>query len=67
MNWSAIAAIVSCLTLLATPISAAYFYGKTSQKVDANERDLQELGVRVNEHDRTLGELKGWRSSFVPR
>lgn len=67
MNWSAIAAIVSCLTLLATPITAAYFYGKTSQKVDANERGLQELEGRVNEHDRTLGQLEGWRKSFVAR
>lgn len=71
MNWSAIAAIVSLLGLIATIIGVAYTSGRLSQRVEENGDQvkihaarLDDHAERIGGHDVKIGRLEEWKSGL---
>ncbi len=71
MNWAAISAIVSVLTLIGVVGIGGRMWGSLSEKVAGTIRRLDshkvEIGVidgRVNAHDVQLGRLEEWKNGY---
>jgi len=78
MNWAAIAAVISSLTLLATLLVAPYVYGKLTQQTADNNKRLDGHDARFIRQELVLDEhreilsvhgsgiegLKQWRDGY---
>jgi hypothetical protein len=51
MNWSAIAAVVSIVTLVVLVFGIVYAGGKMAQRIDDNVNDLRDHKLRLDGHD----------------
>lgn len=57
MNWSAVAAVISCVTLLIVLLGGAHFSGKIVEKVKADGEAIEDLDERVSKHSAHLGRV----------
>ncbi len=71
MNWPAISAIVSVLTLLIVSIGWGVLWGTLTEKVagntkrlDSHKAELADVDTRLNKHDVQIGRLEEWKSGY---
>lgn len=71
MNWSAVSAVVSALTLLVMIGGFAYTWGTLSEKVSGQSKRIDEhrdsialQEQRLNAHDIQLGRLEEWKAGY---
>lgn len=72
MNWSAVAAIVSLIGLIATSWGIAYTSGRFTQRIegveekaDAHTVRLDAHDTRLNVHDSRLSAIDEWKSGVT--
>jgi len=71
MDWAAISAIVSAVTLIGTVGIGGIMWGTMAEKVlgtvkrlDANSVEHEHFEVRLTSHDITLGRLQEWKDGY---
>ncbi len=71
MNWVAVAAVASCLTLLAVLVGGGVMWGTLTEKVagltkraDSHGKEIALLDGRVNTMDVEIAKLKEWKSGY---
>lgn len=78
MNWAAFAAITSGLGIVASLLTAAFVYGKLTQRQNdqsgridkvegVQEKHAERFDVhseRIGEHDVKIGKIEEWKSGF---
>jgi hypothetical protein len=71
MNWAAISAVVSLVTLLFILVGGGAMWGTLTEKVsgltkraDAQASEIETVTVRVNVHDVQIGKLQEWKDGY---
>jgi len=71
MNWAAISAIVSAITLLLVAVGGGVMWGTLTEKVKGHTLRLNSHGAelatvdrRLNDHDVEIGRLKEWKEGY---
>jgi hypothetical protein len=71
MNWAAVAAVISAITLLVLLLGGAVLWGKITERVDglvlranSHKQEIAAVTLRTNEHDVRIGKLEEWKSGF---
>lgn len=71
MNWAAISAIISAVTLLTVAIGGGVMWGTLTEKVagltkraDGHKTEIASLDQRVNNHDVQIGRLQEWKDGY---
>ena len=71
MNWAAISAIISAITLIGVVGVGGTMWGSLTEKVsglsrraDSHKSELGEHTAKLNQHDVQLGRLEEWKSGY---
>jgi hypothetical protein len=71
MNWAAISAIASVITVLIVLAGGGAMWGTMTERVsgltdrvEGNQTDIAQIGVRLTQHDVQLGRLEEWKSGY---
>lgn len=71
MNWVAVAAIASCLTLLSVLVGGGIMWGGMKEQVagltkgaDSHGKEIEALDGRVNSLDVEVGRLREWKDGY---
>ena len=71
MNWSAVSALVSVITLIGVVGVGGMMWGTMSEKVagiirgfDDQKEEIAQIDGRLNGHDIQLGRLEEWKNGY---
>jgi len=71
MNWAAVSAIISCITLIGGVGVSGVLWGKLTEKVagtekriDGHKSELLAVDLRLNAHDVQIGRLEEWKAGY---
>ena len=71
INWAAVAAIMSVLTLLTVVIGIAVGWGKMTERVDnlslevdGNRVNVEKHAITLTDHAVAIGKLEQWKDGF---
>jgi len=71
MNWAAISAVVSIITLLIVAVGGGVLWGTLTERVsgqakrlDSHKEEIAEIDGRLNTHDVQIGKLEEWKSGY---
>ena len=71
MNWAAVSAVISAITLLLVAVGGGVMWGTLTEKVagqtkrlDSHKQELGAIDARLNNHDVQIGRLEEWKSGY---
>jgi hypothetical protein len=71
MNWAAVSAIISALTLIGVVGVGGVMWGSLTEKVsglskraDGHKVEIAEHALHLSQHDVQLGRLEEWKSGY---
>lgn len=71
MNWAAISAVFSAITLLLVAVGGGAMWGTLTEKVtgltkraDGHKAEIAALDARMNGHDVQIGRLEEWKAGY---
>jgi len=71
MNWAAVSAVISGITLLLVAVGGGVMWGTLTEKVagqtkrlDGHKLEIARVELRLNDHDVQIGKLEEWKSGY---
>ena len=71
INWAAVSAIVSTITLVGVVGVGGMMWGTLTEKVsgvikrlDGHKTEIAQIDVRLNSHDVQIGRLEEWKAGY---
>lgn len=71
MNWAAVSAVISGITLLLVAVGGGVMWGTLTEKVsglskraDSHKAEIGAIDARLNNHDVQIGRLQEWKDGY---